>query len=212
MEPFIRAEQYNYIKMQGRKLVNGHSTAKDANVIKALKEIVSESIITMFPDMNEEQKQLILPITEIKDKEMAEKFLVQLKPYVMPFKATEQTIKKLFPKVKKLYVPSLNHMDLREISYVSWEDKSTNKKYIVIDREQKLIGLQGSFTHANKKGICALCNGLEEVGMFLAEIKGKEQGTFTKRGNYICRDSQKCNENLTSLDKLHEFVERLKKV
>ncbi|MED4354281.1 FusB/FusC family EF-G-binding protein [Schinkia azotoformans] len=210
MKPFIRTDQYNFIRVQARKLVNGHSTAKDPDVIKAIEDMVLENILAMFINMNDEQKQLIQPVVEIHDKEMAEKFLAQLKQYVIPFNVSEQAVRKLFPKVKKLSVPPLDKMDLRDIVYLSWFGNSTSKKYIVSSHDNKLSGIYGSFTQANQKGICSLCNGLGEVGMFLAEIKGKEQGTFTKRGNYICSDSQKCNENLTSFDKLTDFIERLK--
>lgn len=208
--PFIRTDQYNFIRVQARKLVNGHSTAKDEGVIKALQSLVLENILALFPDINEEQAKLIEQIIEIHDKEMAEKFLAKLKQYVIPFNVTELGVRKLFPKVKKLSVPALDKMDLKNVVYLSWVDTGANKKYIVTSSDNKLTGVHGSFTPANKKGICALCNGLEEVGMFLAELKGKEQGTFTKRGNYICGDTQKCNENLTSIDKLNEFLEHLK--
>lgn len=210
MKPFIRTDQYNFIRVQTRKLVNGHSTAKDADVIKAVESMVLESILAMFLNISDEQKQLIQPVIEIHDKEMAEKYLAQLKHYVIPFNVSEQAVRKLFPKVKKLSVPHLDKLDLRDIVYLSWFDNSTNKKFIVSSHDNKLRGIHGSFTGANLKGICSLCNSIGEVGMFLAEIKGKEQGTFTKRGNYICSDSQKCNENLTSLDKLIDFVAHLK--
>ncbi len=210
MKPFIRTDQYNFIRVQTRKLVNGHSTAKDADVIKALESMVLESILSMFLNISDEQKQVILPVIEIHDKEMAEKYFAQLKQYVIPFDVSEQAVRKLFPKVKKLSVPHLVKLDLRDIVYLSWFDNSISKKFIVSSHENKLSGIYGSFTGINQKGICSLCNSIGEVGMFLAEIKGKEQGTFTKRGNYICSDSQKCNENLTSLEKLTDFVEHLK--
>lgn len=210
MEPFIRTDQYNFIRVQTRKLVNGHSTVNDADVIKALEAIVLENILAMFLNIREDQEQLIQPVVEIRDKEMAEKYLANLKQYVIPFSTTEEAVRKLFRKVKKLSIPPLDKMDLKEVVYLSWLDNSTNKRYIVTLSENKLSGIYGTFTTINQKGICSLCNGLGEVGMFLAEIKGKDQGTFTKRGNYICSDSQKCNENLTSLDKLIDFVERLK--
>ncbi len=44
----------------------------------------------------------------------------------------------------------------------------------------------------------------------MSETKGAVLGTFTKRGNYICRDSLKCNENMISLQKLEEFIKLLK--
>ncbi|WP_078408903.1 FusB/FusC family EF-G-binding protein [Priestia abyssalis] len=207
MEPFIRSDQYNFIKVQTQTLINGHSTVNDIDVINALKSMAIEKVSNLFGDLNDEKKQLIDPILEIKDKTQAEEFLAQLKPYVIPFKeVTEQTLKKLFPKAKKLKVPSLENMDLKEISYLGWYDKGSNKKYIVAGHQNKLIGLHGTFENSNQKGICAICNAYEEVGMFLSESKGADKGTFIKRGNYICQDSQKCNHNLTTLDKMNDFI------
>ena len=47
--------------------------------------------------------------------------------------------------------------------------------------------------------------------MFLVEIKGDIPGTFVKKGNYICKDAVVYNQNMKSLDKLQDFIERLKK-
>ncbi|HZG72547.1 MAG TPA: FusB/FusC family EF-G-binding protein [Chondromyces sp.] len=212
MEAFIRSEQYNFIKAQTQILINGHSTINEESVLAALKSMAEEKVLQLFPNSSEEQQQLLHPIVYIEEKAQAEKFLLKLKPYVIPFKeVTEQTIKKLFPKVKKLKVPSLEEMDRREISYVGWNDRGSNKKYIIALYENKLIGLQGTFQTNHQKGICAICNGYEEVGMFLSEGKGAEKGTFIKRGNYICQDSQICNQNLTTLDKLNNFIELLRR-
>lgn len=212
MEPFIRSDQYNFIKAQTQILINGHSTVNDIAVLNALKSMAGERVLQLFTEVSEDQKQLMEPIIEIKEKAHAEAFLLQLKPYVIPFKeVTEQTVKKLFPKAKKLKAPSLENIDLTEISYLGWDDKGSNKKYIVAYHINKLVGLQGTFKSINQKGICALCNRFEEVGMFMSETKGSEKGTFIKRGNYICQDSQKCNHNLITLDKLYDFIELLKR-
>ncbi|WP_328824158.1 FusB/FusC family EF-G-binding protein [Metabacillus schmidteae] len=210
LKSFIRTDQFNFIKRQVQNLVNGHATAIDNGVMSALKSMTLERVLVLFPIIEEEQVQLLQPISLIDNKEEAEAFLSQLKPYVMPFKVSEQGIKKLFPKAKKLKVPSLAEIDLREIAYLSWTDTTSNKRYIVINRDSKLIGIEGSFTPSNQKGVCSICNSHKEVGMFLAKVKGKEQGTFKTRGNYICHDSQSCNKNLTSLDKLNNFVDLLK--
>lgn len=212
MELFIRSDQYNFIKTQTQILINGHSTVNDMAVLEALKSMANEKATSLFENITEEQEQLVNPILEVEDKAQAEEFLAQLKPYVIPFKkVTEQTLKKLFPKAKKLKVPSLENIDLKEISYLGWYDKGSGKKYIVVEHQNKLKGLHGTFENSHQKGICAICNAYEEVGMFLVESKGSEQGTFIKRGNYICQDSQKCNQNLTTLDKLNDFIAQLKK-
>ncbi len=210
VEPFIRADQYHFIRKQVQKLVNAHATANDKDVQNTVKSLVEESVLKIFPSISNEQEQLLLPITSVDDKEKAESFLHRLHPYVQSFPYSEQGIKKLFPKEKKLKVPSIDEINLKEISYLSWVDPNTNKKFIVARKDHKWIGLHGSFTPSNQKGICALCKSHEEVGMFLSKEKGKVQGTFIKRGNYICKDSERCNQNVTSIDKIYEFMERLK--
>ncbi|MFY0762660.1 FusB/FusC family EF-G-binding protein [Metabacillus dongyingensis] len=213
MEPFIRSDQYNYIKAQTQLLVNGYGTVNDPNVLKALKSLAQERTFMLFDEIGPEENDLLTPINDVKDKSDADVFLSQIKPFVIPFKkVTEQTIKKLFPKAKKIKAPaSLEELDYTDISYLSWHDKGSGKQYIIASQNNKLTGLQGTFSSINQKGICTICNRFEEVGMFTAEIKGNEPGTFIKRGNYICQDPHTCNQNITSLTKLNDFLAWMKK-
>ncbi|WP_026583923.1 FusB/FusC family EF-G-binding protein [Bacillus sp. J33] len=211
MEPFIRNDQYNFIKSQTQVLINGHASVNDTGVLNALKSLSAEKVFGLFEELSEEQKQLLTPVMDIKERDQADAFLASIKEYVIPFKPlTEQSIKKLFPKAKKLKMPALEHIDFRDISYLGWNDKGTNRKYIISQENGKLSGLHGTFKPVSKKGICAICNKFEEIGMFLSETKGSQIGTYTKKGNYICQDSQKCNENLISLEQLNDFISRLK--
>jgi hypothetical protein len=212
MEPFIRTDQFQFIKSQTQILIKGHASVNDKNVLSALKTLAVDKIINLFAEaLNEEQKQLVEAIIEVEDGVTAERFLGEIKTYVIPFKrVSEQTVKKLFPKAKKLKLPSLEDVDFKGITYLGWEDKGTNKKYLIALYQNEFIGLHGSFTPASKKGICSICNCHSDVGLFMSETKGAAQGTFIKRGNYICRDSQICNENLISLEKLLEFIVLLK--
>jgi len=211
MEPFIRNDQYNFIKYQTQVLINGHASVNDTGVLNALKSLSAEKVLGLFEELSEEQRQLLLPVSDIKERDQADAFLEQIKEYVIPFASlTEQSIKKLFPKAKKLKIPALEDIDFREISYLGWDDKGTNRKYMISLMDGKLTGIYGTFKPLGKKGICAICNKFEETGMFLTETKGTQLGTYTKKGNYICQDSQKCNENLNSLEKLHDFIGRLK--
>lgn len=211
MEPFIRSEQYNFIKLQTQILINGHATANDRDVINTLKTVSKERVLQLFSDINEEQNQLLAPVETIKDPAQAEDFLLQIKPYVIPFKeVTEKTVKKLFPKAKKLKAPLLKNIDLRELSYLGWDDGGSGKKFIIAPHHDAFTGLHGTIKPTNKKGICAICSRFEEIGMFMSETKGTIQGTFIKKGNYICLDSMKCNQNITSLDKMNDLITRLK--
>jgi hypothetical protein len=208
---FIRVDQFQFIKSQTQHLIKGYASVNDRKVLNALKSTVYDKVLNLFHHINSEQKQLVDQIIEVEQHVKAEEYLSSLKPYVIPFKnVTEQNLKKLFPKAKKLKLPDLNDLDLKEITYLGWNEKGTNKKYIIAIQQNGFIGLEGSFTPSSKKGICTLCSRHSQVGLFMSETKGASQGTYTRRGNYICQDSLKCNEALTSLDKLDGFIELLK--
>jgi hypothetical protein len=211
MEPYIRVDQFQFIKNQTQHLINGYASVNDRKVLNALKSTVYDKVLNLFNHIEAEQKQLVDQIIEVEDHANAEEYLNSLKPFVIPFKkVTEQTLKKLFPKAKKLKLPVLDDIDLKEMTYLGWNEKGTNKKYIIAIQPKGFIGLEGSFTPSSKKGICTLCSRHSQVGLFMSEIKGSVQGTYTRRGNYICQDSMKCNENVTSLEKLDGFIELLK--
>ncbi|MBP3953238.1 FusB/FusC family EF-G-binding protein [Bacillus suaedae] len=210
MEPFIRSDQYNFIRYEIKKLVQAHVTSRDPDVLNALKASSFENINNLFLTLNEKQLLLMNEVIELKDEIQAEQLVKHLKSLVRPFtKTTEKTVTKLFPKAKKLKIPSFDEMDFRDFSYISWYDIRSERKYLIIELNGKLIGFQGTF-RGNVKGICAICNRHEDVGLFMTSVKSGVD-TYTNRGNYICKDSVKCNQNITTLDKLYDFIEILKK-
>ena len=179
MQPFIFPHHYNFIKWQVQNLLNAYTGSTDLNVIQARKDIAQESVFQ----------------------------LLSLSPYVVPFPAvTEQAIKKMYPKIKKLKPPVTAELPYAELSYISWFDNGADKKYIIAYYSDKLIGIHGTFTPMAKKGICAICNKVSDIGMFVLEARGASDGTYLKKGNYLCQDSTACNQNIRSLDKLHEFL------
>ncbi|ASB88585.1 FusB/FusC family EF-G-binding protein [Bacillus sonorensis] len=211
MDPFIRNDQYNFIKFQTGSLVRGHANIKDGNVLDALKSNALDQVLNLFPDLGNCQKTLLCQMVEVEDGSEATRFLAELKPYVIPFQhVTAEKAKKLFSKVKKLKTPDFGQIDFSGYSYLGWNDAGSGRKYMIVDIEGKLTGIHGTIKPGNKKGICSICNRTEEIGLFMARVKsGKE--TYTDRGNYICYDSEKCNENMMTLDHLNDFVEQLTK-
>ncbi|WP_411333645.1 FusB/FusC family EF-G-binding protein [Metabacillus indicus] len=214
MEPFIRSDQYNHIKAQAQILVNGHSTANDRHVLDALKSLAAERATAVFEELSPEQRDLISPVSDVKDTMDADAYLAKLRPYTIPFRPlTEQSVKKLFPKAKKLKLPSFaQELELNEVSYIGWHDKGTGKYFMIAESGEKWTGLSGTFSSSYQKGICTICGKFAETGLFTVELKGSEQGTYVKKGNYICKDAKTCNENLTSVDKLHDFLDWMKTI
>ncbi|BCE07322.1 FusB/FusC family EF-G-binding protein [Bacillus paralicheniformis] len=208
---FIRNDQYNFIKFQTDSLVQGHANINDENVLDALKCNALDQVFNLFPDLSSDQKSLLQKMAEVEDSGEAMRFLAELKPHVIPFqRITVKTAKKLFSKVKKLKTPDFEQMDFSGYSYLGWNDAGSGRKYMIVDAGGKLTGIHGTIKSSNKKGICAICNRTEEIGLFMARVKsGKE--TYTDRGNYICCDSETCNQNVMTLDHLNHFVAQLTK-
>ncbi len=211
MEQFMVPIQYNILKEQAKKLVKGLGVTRDRSVIKALKELVQEKSAEVFTGLNEEQQMLIDRVLELENKEQLEVYLAEVKNYVIPFpEITGQTIKKFFPKDKKLKAPKLTVEERSSIVYFCITDIGTNRKYIIYENAGELFGRRGTYGNQVKKGICAICNHLEEVTLFMMNSKKGSEGTFTKQGNTICMDSIKCNENITDSTKLTEFFSNVK--
>lgn len=136
----------------------------------------------------------------------------ELKQIVQPFmQPSKPQIEKLFRKVKKLKQPAWNEIDLQEHTYIGWNDPGTQKKFMIYYEDEKLKGISGTLSPTINKGICAICQKTSNVSLFLSTTKAGSDGTYTKKGNYICHDSDQCNQQLTKLAPFYEFAERVKK-
>ncbi|MFD2655816.1 FusB/FusC family EF-G-binding protein [Gracilibacillus thailandensis] len=207
MEAFIHPHQFHHIKQQAKRVVSAQSHSNDQQVIAAVKEIAMEALEKQLPD----QQETLTAIRTMKAKEDMEPFLEQVKQYVIPFPmVSDKQIQKAFPKAKKLQIPDLEQIDRKETVYLRWYDKGSGKTYMLIPKENKLIGIQGYLESTQHKGICTICNGLEDVSLFTTARKGQIRGTYSKKGNYICKDPVTCNRNITNIDPLHQFMEHLK--
>ncbi|MFU1789544.1 hypothetical protein ACM3BO_13340 [Mammaliicoccus sciuri] len=93
---------------------------------------------------------------------------------------------------------------------MGWNDSGKQKKFIVLYEDDKLIGVSGDLSPTIKPGICSICKKESNVSMFLSTTKSKGDGTYTKNGNYICHDSEHCNQQLDQLNGLYEFIHTVK--
>ncbi|GKV64249.1 MULTISPECIES: FusB/FusC family EF-G-binding protein [Sporosarcina] len=209
-EQFIRNDQFNFIKRQVLQLVSGHATVNDQHVINAMESLAIEKTEDLFTGLTPIQRNILNRIVKVADKETAEQYLVEIEAYIIPFKElSEQKLQKLFPKVKKMKLPK-ERLNYNRMSFLSYDDFGTKRRYIVVPARKGMIGLTGTYEETKTKQICAICNRLTPVCMFITKTKGDIAGNYTKKGNYICRDSEDCNHHLLSLDKVYEFVENIK--
>lgn len=209
-EAFIRNHQYNFIKEQALALVTAHATANDAEVLSVLRHLSHEKVFAMFPTLTEEQKNVLRPLTAVKDTNAAEEFLSGLRPYLIPFPTVNlDNLKRLFPKAKRLKGPNLATMDFHALSYLSWQE-NTNR-FLVAERNGRLQTVSGQFGASRKQGVCMICHKHSLVGLFMAKTKGANIDSYVKHGQYICADEAACNARLTTVDRLEKFLDRLER-
>lgn len=209
IQPFLTVANYHLLEQQMNKIILTLGTTKDKDVILAVHGIV-ESEITAKLALSTEETELIEQLFEVTNRAQGDAYIEQLKQYVIPFKeVTVSTLKNLFKKEKKLKLPKLEEIDFQEICYLAWDDPGTHRKYVLLEQDEKLKSIKGTFSNDTIRGICAICNRHSDVGLFTTSVKGKIVGTFTNYSNYICADSQTCNRHVTDIEKTKAFFERI---
>ncbi|MFJ7405794.1 MULTISPECIES: FusB/FusC family EF-G-binding protein [unclassified Lysinibacillus] len=209
IQPFLTVANYNLLGQQMNKILQTLATSKDTNVIQTVRGLV-EKVISENVVMTTSEAQLIEPIYSVTERAAGESYLQDLKSYVIPFKPiTASTIKSLFKKEKKLKLPNLERLDFQQICYFAWDDPGTHRKYVILEQDDKLKAIKGTFANNTVRGICAICNRHADVGLFTTSIKGNVVGTYTNHSNYICADSDTCNQHVTDMNKTITFFERI---
>ena len=209
-DKFIKNEQYNFIKRQVALIKDSYRKNSDPSVIKAVRELANAQILDLFPLATKEQLERLDLLKWKTDSEL-ELYVQELASFLIPFpKLTEQQVKKMFPKAKKLKVPTLSDGDFEKITYLSWTDISINKKFIIYELDEKLMGIECKYSILNKDNICSFCNHFGQVAFISTITKAKKSNNpdyYKAIGNYICLDNAECNKKITNVDYLTSFLE-----
>ncbi|WP_284035727.1 FusB/FusC family EF-G-binding protein [Neobacillus sp. 114] len=208
-EKFIKNEQLNYIKKQIAVIRDSTKKNVPQNVLAAVIDLANAKISDLFPNATLEQQEM-LDLSRLKTDKEYEQYIQHLSDYLLPFpKITEQQLKKMFPKQKKLKMPDLSNIDHSQLTYLSWNDLRSNKKFIVYELEGKMVGIECEFAPTSKKNLCSFCNCFGEVAYFSTVTKAKKSKNpdyYKSIGNLICADSRECNKNITDVEYLTTFL------
>lgn len=213
MNQKIYPHQYHALHQQINDLINAYQSVNDLQTIQVYQALIFEKIDELFFDRPTEIEQLK---SELLDKRLtkarAQRILEPIKELVIPFeKPSAKQVQKAFRKVKKLKAPDFDALDLRDYSYIGFDDAGSQKKYLLYyDRQNKLQGIVGQMSPNTIKNVCSICNRIGNVALFLSTTKATAEGTYTKKGNYICTDSHQCNCQLHELENMHQFMEKTK--
>ncbi|MBC1672092.1 FusB/FusC family EF-G-binding protein [Listeria welshimeri] len=213
MKEFIEPYQYNFIKYQLANVSRAYRSANDTSTLKALKSLTEEKINELFPaNVLEGHKELFSELHTITSTKEAEPFLEDLKAYVIPFVSpSDVKLKKIFAKTKKLKIPTWSKLDMRDYTFYGWNDIAQQRKYIVTYEDGNLVGVQGTISNEIQKGVCTICHTHSKVSLFMAKTRSASDGIYTTNGNYICHDSDVCNQQIKDRETLDEFIEVVKK-
>ncbi|MBC1972628.1 FusB/FusC family EF-G-binding protein [Listeria welshimeri] len=213
MKEFIEPYQYNFIKYQLANVSRAYRSANDTSTLKALKSLTEEKINELFPaNVLEDHKELFSELHTITSTKEEEPFLEDLKAYVIPFVSpSDVKLKKIFAKTKKLKIPTWSKLDLRDYTFYGWNDIAQQRKYIVTYEDGNLVGVQGTISNEIQKGVCTICHTHSKVSLFMAKTRSASDGIYTTNGNYICHDSDVCNQQIKDRETLDEFIEVVKK-
>ncbi|NOU94366.1 elongation factor G-binding protein [Paenibacillus sp. LMG 31456] len=210
-EPFIRNHQYNLIKNQADSVLHALRTVSDPKILESVRFSAQTKVAELFPEITDNQKTMLEPNSGLKTSDDFQKYLQALEPNLIEFpQITENQIRKLFPKNKKLKLPDLAQIDFRYVSFLSWTDISTNKMFIVYHLGGQFVGVEGRYTAINKKSYCFVCNRYEELALFSAISKKRpahaSSDYYKSVGNYLCMNGHECNKNMTDASSLEKFI------
>jgi hypothetical protein len=209
--PFIRNHHYNFIQNQANAVLSAYRTVSDPKIVESVRMGAISGVSELFPDVTDHRKQMLESISGLKTAEDFHQYRQDLESYMIELPAiTEQQIRKLFPKTKKLKVPSLADIDFRFMTYLSWIDSSTNKKYIVYHLDGRWVGVEGRYTLTHKKSYCFVCNKFGELALFSAITQKRPANVssdyYKSVGNYICASGEACNKNVSNIQSLEQFI------
>lgn len=214
MKPTIYPHQFHALTQQVENLINAYQSVNDLQTIKVYQALIFEKIDELFDEQLPEIeafKEIILDKSLTKTK--AQRYLLPIKECVIAFeKPSTKQVEKAFRKIKKVKQPDWEQLDLRECSFVGFDDAGSQKKYLLYyDQQHQLKGIVGQMSPNVIKNVCSICNHIGNVALFLSTTKATADGTYTKKGNYICTNSQKCNHQLYDLEGLYQFAEKIQK-
>lgn len=218
MDTFIKKHEFNYIKKCLFDLNSAFKNCIDINVLEASKAYIQEKIWSKFDNLNTEQRD-ILDISKITDAMFIERFSKNLEQYVYGLPSIKAAqINRVFKKEKKLKIPKLNDQNTKLV-YLGWIDESIRKLLIVYNLDGKLVGMACRLlsTTTNNTHMCSLCNhiGPEREVAFVSPVcktSSSNLDAYKSIGFHVCLDSAKCNERITSVEKLESLLKEVNNI
>lgn len=208
----LQPYQYMQIRKIIAELIHSYQSVNDVRTIQTIRAIAVEklhqTVTGNYPQIN---ALVNYTLNDHLRHSSADEILTELKSDVVPFvQPTKKQVEKVFRKTKKLKVPNFEAIDLRDCTFVGWTDRGMRRKFMLYYDDGQLAGVSGDISSTVIKGFCAICHCESNVSLFTAITKRGSEGQYTKKGNYICTDSMRCNQQLCARTDLDVFLETIK--
>lgn len=208
-EAFLSVGQFHKVKQMLQKFMNAKKATNDKDTLLAVQGIIEDDLKKEMQAISSIEA-ILNELFHVNDAATAELFLTQLKTFVIPFPTPSSAdLKKLFKKEKKLKLPEITSYDFNETMYFSWEDHGSNKQYIVTHNGVDFQSMSGVVDNKQIKGICTFCRKHTNTRLFTTNKKGSGD-MYVKNSQYICVDSIQCNEQLTKIDVIEQWIKDMK--
>ncbi|RAL24445.1 FusB/FusC family EF-G-binding protein [Thermoflavimicrobium daqui] len=203
----LKPHELNFIRQQLSHLIQTVYFVGDYRTLRLTEEAVEFKIGEVISHLSPEIRNLFQNITRFRGQGEVNTFIQSLSPYVEKFpKLSSNQVRKLFSKVKKLSMPDFEKMEDLALEYLGWRDIATHSLYLVYHEKGELYGLDCRYKpiSGNKSVFCCLCN-QRRIGNQIGLVTTKRNNDLVS-GNYMCLDSQLCNQDITDIRKLREFM------
>lgn len=213
MEKFINNHQYNKIAILMQDYQRLLKFSSDKVIVDATKVITNSKIAELFNECSEDE-QFLIDISLINKPDDVEQYLGKLETMTYGMKpVSENQIKKLFRKEKKLKIPVL---DFEMKSFYGWFDQGKRKLYLMHYLEGKLSGMvcQVKDTEVSNSRMCAICGHMNEgreVVPVSVKCKTSSPDSYHVIGFNVCKDSDACNKRVTDLEPLENLLIKVNK-
>ncbi|WP_240375941.1 FusB/FusC family EF-G-binding protein [Bacillus piscicola] len=211
--PFIRNHQLNVIKKEGRNIQHCFQDIQDSNVVQAVKGKSADRILQAFPPLTRKEKSIIQAVSDVKTSIEIEAFIGSVYSYIKSFPpVTRERLKELFSHERRLRIPEFSLSELERRSYLGWNDPGKQKKYIVYAFGDELVGVSGHYSKRAQRDYCCFCQELAPVSLVTFQtndVSDSNPDYYRSIGQYICVDSEVCNQNITDVHALETFIRRV---
>lgn len=189
-----------------RRVRHALNMSNDDDIVRVSKELAVEEAMAIIGE-EERVAPFVEPLLEATSEVEVAAYEALIERYTKPFPSiTNEQLRQLWKKEKKLSVPKVELVDWGELVYFTWKDVAKRTQYIVAHDGEAYRTVKGTIGLELKDGICAICREPTLTRPFT--VTHRIRGQRRSQTNAICANPTDCNARLADERHLHRFIDR----